>query len=115
MGDSIDEAAMPRLRADIWVAAYLRRCAGAGAFAALSRRGDDSAGTIFIEVLHDEGGDLWAPAPGAGRVLERVLHAVPPFEIAERMERERKFDSDLWLVTVEDRAGRHFLADHEHV
>lgn len=107
---------MPRLRADIWVAAYLRRCAGEGAFAALSRRGDASAGTIFIEVLHDEGGDLWAPAPGgSGRVLERVLQAVPTFEIAERMERESRFDSDLWLVTVEDRAGRHFLADDEHV
>ena len=45
---------MPRLRADVWVAAYVRRCIGAGAFAALSRRGDASAGAIFIEVESEE-------------------------------------------------------------
>lgn len=107
---------MPRLRADVWVAAYVRRCIGAGAFAALSRRGDASAGAIFIEVLHGVGGDLWAPALGGdGRVFERVLADAPSFEIAERMAKEARFDSDLWLVTVEDREGRHFLSDHEHV
>ena len=25
------------------------------------------------------------------------------------MQREMKFDSDLWLMEIEDRAGRHFL------
>jgi hypothetical protein len=25
------------------------------------------------------------------------------------LERQIKFDSDLWIVEVEDRAGRHFL------
>jgi hypothetical protein len=25
------------------------------------------------------------------------------------MRREMKFDSDLWLMEIEDRAGRHFL------
>jgi len=111
-----DDGSMPRLRSDVWVAAYLRRCSAAGAFVALSHRGDDSAGAIFIEILHAEGSDLWAPAPGGGgRVMERVLQAVPGFEVSERMARERSFDTDLWLVTVEDRAGRHFLQDHEHV
>lgn len=116
MGDSIDEAAMPRLRTDVWVAAYMRRCSAGGAFVALSRRGDQSAGAIYIEVLHADGSDLWVPAPGGGgRVLERVMQGAPGFEVAERMAREQKFDSDLWLVTVEDRDGRHFLQDFEHV
>jgi hypothetical protein len=32
-------------------------------------------------------------------------------EIEARLAREIKFDPDLWIVEVEDRAGRHFL-DH---
>jgi hypothetical protein len=116
MGHALDDAAMPRLRSDVWVAAYMRRCAAGGAFVALSRRGDQSAGAIFIEVMHADGVDLWGPAPGGGgRVLERVLQAVAGFEVAERMAKEKAFDSDLWLVTVEDREGRDFLQDHEHV
>jgi hypothetical protein len=27
------------------------------------------------------------------------------------LDRQRKFDPDLWIVEVEDRAGRHFLGD----
>ena len=32
-----------------------------------------------------------------------------PLYVEERMTRELRFDSDLWLVEVDDRAGRHFL------
>jgi hypothetical protein len=32
-----------------------------------------------------------------------------PLDVEERMQRELRFDSDLWLVEVDDRAGRHFL------
>ena len=106
----------PRLRLAVWVAAYMRRCSGQGAFVALSRHGDDSAGAIFIEVLHARGSDLWAAAPGSnGRVFERVLDAGAAYEVAERIDKEAKFDSDLWLVTVEDRDGRSFLEPDEHV
>jgi len=111
--DGID---LPRLRADVWVAAYLRRCAWQGAFASLSRKGDESAGTIFLEILHANGNDLWMPAPGAiGRVFERPLKDVSGAELAESVAREVSFDRDLWLVTVEDRAGRDFLEAHERV
>jgi hypothetical protein len=33
----------------------------------------------------------------------------PDAEIETRLSRETKFDSDLWIVEVEDRAGRNFL------
>ena len=32
-----------------------------------------------------------------------------PLDVEERMARELRFDPDLWLVEVDDRAGRHFL------
>ena len=34
---------------------------------------------------------------------------VMPLDVEERMARESRCDPDLWLVEVDDRAGRHFL------
>src|SRR5580698_11603855 len=53
-----------RIRADIWVAAYLRRCAVEGAVAVLRRRGAAEAGAIFVKVDRLDGrAALYAPAP----------------------------------------------------
>ena len=37
-----------RLKSEIWVKAYLRRCTVNGAMAVVVRHGDDDAGAIFI-------------------------------------------------------------------
>src|SRR5579863_4431246 len=53
-----------RLRADIWVSAYLRRCAVEGAVATLRRRGAAEAGAIFVKIDRlDRSAALFAPAP----------------------------------------------------
>ena len=44
-----------------------------------------------------------------------VLVGAPAAEVEDRMRRELKFDSDLWLMEIEDKAGRHFLPLAEHV
>jgi hypothetical protein len=108
-----------RLRADIWVAAYLRRCASEGAVAVLRRRGAAEAGAIFIVIDRLDGAAaLFAPAPqsevserGVERVWMRAQKDewVDPAEVERRLKREIEFDSDLWIVEVEDRAGRHWL------
>lgn len=117
IGGSDDFLRAPRLRSALWVAAYIRRCMAAGAFAAISRKGDESAGAIFIEVIAPRGVDLWGPAlrDDGGRAFERVATGETGLAIAERIEREARFDADLWLVTVEDREGRTFLLEDEHV
>ena len=108
-----------RLRSDIWVSAYLRRCATEGVTAVLRRRGAAEAGAIFVKVDRlDSSATLYGPAPptedlprGVDRLFTR-LHAsetLPPGEIEERLARERRFDPDIWIVEVEDRAGRSFL------
>jgi hypothetical protein len=107
-----------RLRADIWVSAYLRRCAVEGASAVLRKRGAAAAGAIFVQIDCLDGRvALFGPAPqslmddGGERRWTRV-HAhdwIDPLTALERLKREMKFDPDLWIVDVEDQQGRNFL------
>ena len=109
-----------RLKSAIWVAAYLRRCSHEGAFAAVRRRGAEEAGAIFIKVNRLDGtADLYGPAPQAAfdeaqpadRAFSAPLKAqpAPEADVEAYLAREMRFDSDVWIVETEDRAGRHFL------
>jgi hypothetical protein len=107
-----------RLRSDVWVAALLRRAFAGAAHAAVVHRGADEAGAIFVAVDRlDHGCDLWGPAPQTDfgetetgdRRFERLLARAPRADVLARIASERRFDADLWLVEVEDRAGRHFI------
>ena len=42
------------------------------------------------------------------RRFDRILNDAIGPDVSERMDREVKFDSDLWWVEIEDRQGRHF-------
>lgn len=109
-----------RLKSAIWVAAYIRRCNVEGAFAVVRRRGAEEAGAIFIKVAKLDGtAALFGPAPQTAFEDARPHeHLFAPFfpdggsaeaDVEARIAREVKFDPDLWLLEVEDRAGRHFL------
>lgn len=115
IGGLDDISRAPRLRSSMWVSAYVRRCVASGAFAAISRKGDESAGAIFIEVIGTAGTDLYAPAmrDDGARAFQQVMEKASGLDVAERIEREARFDSDVWLVTVEDREGRTFLLEDE--
>ena len=53
-----------RLKSGLWVRAYLHYCQAAGVPAVIARRGDESAGAIFIAIdLLDGSVHLFAPAP----------------------------------------------------
>ena len=110
---------MTRLRSDFWVAAFIRRCNGEGADAVLQRRGAAEAGAIFILMDRLDGAlALYGPAPqsetgerGVERRFAR-LHKSETIDGAEaqaRLARQAAFDPDLWIVAVEDRAGRVFF------
>ncbi len=109
-----------RLKSEIWVKAYLRRCTVNGAMAVIVRHGDDDAGAIFLKVLHrGRTASLYVPAPAGldGSDFERRWVAglsgkvLPEDDIDRYLSKEASFDSDLWIVEVEDRDGRHFLGD----
>ena len=107
-----------RLRSDIFVAALIRRAAVAGAFAALRRRGAAEAGAIFVKIDRLDGtAALYGPAPQSEigddgghrfRLMQRDAW-VAPSDVETRFAKELKFDSDVWLVEIEDREGRSFL------
>ena len=109
-----------RLKSGIWVAAYLRRCTIEGAYAVVRRRGADEAGVVFIKIDRLDGtSDLFGPAPQSAfdeanpsdRVFSASLPQMPvPNASAESyLAKQIRFDPDLWIVEVEDKAGRNFL------
>lgn len=84
--------------------------------AVLRRRGAAEAGAIFVKVDRLDGtASLYGPAPqlfvddSGERLFSMVLNGVTPLDVEERVQKELRFDTDLWLVEVDDREGRHFL------
>lgn len=109
-----------RLKAEIWVKAYLRACNGQGVSGVVVHHGDDDAGAVFIKICRLDGtARLFGPAPAGvseqdvGRRWTVHLDGVETSEadIDDYLLRQRRFDPDLWVVEIEDRQGRHFLDD----
>ena len=87
----------------------MARLAGIPAF--VVSKGDPDAGAVLIK-LNRLNGEAVAYSRAYGPDGERVWSVLA--EGAERdvdaaLARQRGFDPDLWLIEVEDRAGRHML------
>lgn len=109
-----------RLKAGIWIKAYIRRLGGEGMVAVVVRHGDDDAGAIFVRVNRLDGTSLlFGPAPAGldeaqtDRPMMALFDGMPAADdlIDSYLARQRDFDADLWIVEVESRDGRHFLDD----
>ncbi len=115
----------PRLKTEIWVAAYIRRCQGAGAFALVARKGDPDAGAVAVKVYLGgrrarlliqsrdlDGAAVWrnplgddqgaGDHPGAAAATDEA-------RVDAYLAKETRIDPDLWVVEIEDRDGRAFL------
>lgn len=101
-----------RLTSAFWVAAYLARLRLADIPAFVVAHGDDTAGAVLVKLnrLDDHATafqrqfDLMAD-----RRSWVVLAEGPEPEVDAAIARQRGFDADLWVIEVEDRAGRHLL------
>lgn len=108
---------MARITSDFFVSAYVRRRNDAGFFTAVVRKGAAEAGAIFVKVSRLDGtADLYGPIPqiylddvdpsvAGGRVFEQLLSGAPEGDVDTRLQSERRFDSDCWIVETEDRQG----------
>jgi hypothetical protein len=103
---------MVRLTAEFWVQAYLARLRLADIPAFVVAHGDDTAGAVLVKLntlngqarLFQRAFDLQS-----GARQWTVLAEGGEAEVDAAVARQRGFDPDLWVVEVEDRAGRHLL------
>ncbi len=104
-----------RVTSALFVSALVRRYYGLGAVATIASRGSEEAGAIFVTVDRLTGPiDLYGPAPQSSfeesrpsdRLFQRIIEAESGDAVAERLQRESRFDPDIWVVSIEDREGR---------
>ncbi|MCU0908286.1 MAG: DUF1491 family protein [Rhodobacteraceae bacterium] len=103
---------MIRLTARVWVDAYLTRLRLAAIPAYVIAKGDATAGAVLVKLATLDGRaqafqrsfDLMT----GGRVWV-VLADGPEPDVDAAISRQRRHDPDLWVIEVEDRAGRHLL------
>ncbi|WP_069301534.1 DUF1491 family protein [Neptunicoccus sediminis] len=102
---------MVRVTAEFWVKAYLRRLALADIAAFVTARGDATAGAVLIKQT---------PLDGTATLYQRsydldgnrvwvTLSEGAEQDVDDAVRRQRSFDPDIWVIEVEDRAGRHLL------
>ncbi|MEP1767894.1 MAG: DUF1491 family protein [Sulfitobacter sp.] len=103
---------MARLTARFWVDAYLARLRMFDIPAFVVAHGDDTGGAVLVKlatldgkaVLFQRTFDLMT-----GARIWAELSAGPEAEVDGAIAKQRGFDPDLWVIEVEDRAGRHLL------
>jgi len=101
-----------RLTANFWVSAYLARLRLADIPAFVVAHGDDTAGAVLVK-LNTLNGQAQAFQRQFDMMTDTrhwtTLATGPEPEVDAAIKRQRGFDSDLWVIEVEDRAGRHLL------
>ena len=102
----------PRLTTGFWVSAYLNRLRLAEIAAYVTAKGDATAGAVIVKV---------ATLDGRARAYQRsfdlaadtriwvVLAEGPEAVVDAALQRQRTRDRDLWVIELEDRAGRTLL------
>jgi len=103
----------PRLASGIWVQAHMRRLAMMGIPSFVVARGDPVAGAVLVKVNRLDGRaalyQRMTDMEGRMRWVEMLCGE--DRRIEEAIARQRDRDRDLWVIEIEDRAGRHFLDD----
>jgi hypothetical protein len=99
-----------RVTTDLWASALLRRVFAAGGFAAVVKRGAAEAGAVFV-LARSRLGEvaLFGPAPqtsyDSAKPDDRFFTLLGSGDDAAmldaRLEREKKFDPDIWVVEIE--------------
>ncbi len=101
-----------RLTAEIWVSAYLKRLSLLEIPAFVVAKGDPTAGAVLIKLNTLDGQARCYQRSFDVMTGERkwmVLVEGVDADVEASVARQRSFDTDLWVIEVEDRAGRHLL------
>ena len=102
----------PRLSAGFWVSAYLERLQLAAIPAFVTAKGDATAGAVLVKL---------ATLDGQAKAFQRsfdfaldariwvILCEGNEADVDAAIARQRQFDRDLWVLEIEDKAGRTLL------
>ena len=103
------------LSTDLWVSALIRRVELAGAFATVARKGDPRAGTVIGKAFDTSTrrARLYSEAfgPDGERLWMQPVESESESELDAYLQRQLRYDPDLWIVEIEDREGRHFITE----
>jgi hypothetical protein len=105
------------LKTGFWASALIRRAELGGAFAAVARKGDADSGDVLVKVATMDGRarlySLARDSEGALIWLDLSTGSLGDEEGAVDAYAQNRVarDRDLWIVEIEDRAGRHFLTE----
>ena len=101
----------PRLKARLWVQAAIRRCMVENVAAVVAAKGDETAGAVLVKLNRGaDGCEVFSQVrDGAGQPA--WLRATGPEPVPEAradayVARAREVDCDLWVIEIDDRAGR---------
>lgn len=103
---------MTRLTARFWVDAYITRLRLADIPCFVVAHGDDTGGAVLVKLnTLDANAQLFQRSfnvmTGERSWIE--LTSGPEADVDASIARQRRTDPDLWVLEVEDRAGRHHL------
>ncbi len=101
-----------KLTADIWVSAYLTRLRLQEIPAFVVKRGDGTAGAVLVKLNTLDGQACCYQRSFDLMTGDRqwiVLVEGDEADVDASVARQRGFDPDLWVIEVEDKAGRHLL------
>ncbi len=103
---------MTRLTSDFWVSAYLTRLRLADIPAFVVRKGDVTAGAVLVKLNTLDGKAVCFQRSFDLMTGDRtwvVLRDGDEADVDASIAKQRSFDPDLWVIEVEDKAGRHLL------
>ena len=103
------------LSTDLWASALIRRAELAGAFATVARKGDARAGTVIVKAFDTTSrrARLYSEAfgPDGERLWVQPVESEFESELDDYLQRQIRYDPDLWIIEIEDREGRHFITE----
>ena len=107
-----------RLPTELWVKAHIARCSAIGVPVAVLRRGDLNSGIVILKLnrfeagfdvliqgRNEDGALVWLPALEGRSVDEAEADAF--------IERQQKYDPDIWVIEIEDREERNLFENPE--
>lgn len=102
-----------RLTTVIWLGVFMRLESQRGAYVTVVKKGAQQAGVAFVLHNHLDGTlDVYGPAPqsmieadGTERKFEKVLQRASNQEVDTFIDRQKKFDPDIWVIESESGSG----------